>query len=280
MVNLQFSVLATGIALFVSTWTVDAGPLTNRVNAGQPVRIGFSNVPVYGFLDQKGQPKGFANVIALDVLKRMGDTNVETTVTDWGGLIPGLQANRYDLITGGMYILNVRCKSIIFSEPIAKTGVAFIVPTGNPKKINTYRDIAEKGSVVVTYSESSTIADAKKEGIAEDKIMEVPGPTEVLASVKAGRADAGSMTYFEAKSMAEQSNGTIQATDPDALPEWTQNWVGIGFRLDDADFVIKFNEALRKYLGSEEMMKSVKRYGVLPDRLPDDMTTEWICSHR
>ncbi|MER9483430.1 transporter substrate-binding domain-containing protein [Mesorhizobium sp. M0494] len=272
--------LTTGLALFVSTWTAHAGPLTDRVNAGQPVRIGFSNVPVYGFPDEKGEPKGFANVIALDVLKRMGNTNVETTVVDWGGLVPGLHANRYDLITGGMYILNARCKNVAFSEPIAKTGVAFIVPAGNPKKINSYKDIAEKGAVFVTYSGSSTIADAKKEGIAEEKIMEVPGPTEVLAAIKSGRADAGSMTYFEAKFIADQSNGTIQATDPDALPEWTQNWVGIGFRSEDADFVAKFNEALKKYVGSEEMMNSVKEYGVVPAHLRGHPTTEWICSHR
>ncbi|PTE06350.1 ectoine/hydroxyectoine ABC transporter substrate-binding protein EhuB [Mesorhizobium helmanticense] len=280
MGKLKLSTLIAGLALLVGTWTTHAGPLTDRVKAGQAIRIGFSNVLPFAYPDDQGHPKGFANEIALGVLKKMGYSNVETTVTDWGGLIPGLQASRYDIITGGMYILGPRCKSVAFSEPIAKLGDGFIVTAGNPKHVNTYKDIAEKGAIFVTYAGSSTIAAAKKEGIAEDKIMVVPGPSEVLAAIKSGRGDAGSMTYLEAKLMADQSNGEIQATDPAALPEWTYNWVGLGFRSEDADFLAKFNEALKQYIGSEEMLKSVEEYGIVASSLPGDATTKWICSNR
>ncbi|BCH05279.1 ectoine/hydroxyectoine ABC transporter substrate-binding protein EhuB (plasmid) [Mesorhizobium sp. 131-2-5] len=280
MFKFKLNILVAGLALLVGTWTAHAGPLADRATAGQPIRIGFANVLPFGYPDDQGHPKGFANEIALGVLKKMGYTNVETTVTDWGGLIPGLQASRYDIITGGMYILGARCKNVSFSEPIAKLGDGFIVTAGNPKNINTYKDIAEKGAVFVTYAGSSTIAAAKKEGIAEDKIMVVPGPSEVLAAIKAGRGDAGSMTYLEAKLMADQSNGAIQATDPAALPEWTYNWVGLGFRSEDADFLAKFNEALKQYVGSEEMMTAVKQYGIVAASLPGDTTTKWICENR
>ncbi|MUZ75899.1 transporter substrate-binding domain-containing protein [Agrobacterium vitis] len=280
MIKSILTILVAGAVLIVGAHTASAGPLSERANAGQPIRIGFSNVPIFAYPDDKEKPKGFANAIALGVLKQMGYSNIETTVTDWGGLIPGLQADRYDIITGGMYILKSRCETVSFSEPIAKLGDAFIVPAGNPKKINTYKDIAEKGAIFMTYAGSSTVAVAKKEGVSEGNIVVVPGPSEVLAAIKAGRADAGSMTYFEAKYMTDQNKGEIEATDPTALPEWTQNWVGLGFRPDDADFLAKFNEALKKYIGSDEMMNSVKEYGLLKSHLPGDATTQWICANR
>lgn len=280
MGKLKLSTLVAVLGLLVGSSTADAGPLTDRVKAGKAIRIGFANVLPFAYADHQGDPKGFANEIALGVLKKMGSTNVETNVIDWGGLIPGLQASHYDIITGGMHILGARCKNVTFSEPIAKLGDGFIVNVGNPKHINTYKDIADKGAVFVTYAGSSTIAAAKEEGITEGKIMVVPGPSEVIAAIKAGRGDAGSMTYLEAKLMADQSDGEIQATDPAALPEWTYNWVGLGFRSEDADFLVKFNEALNQYVGSDEMMNSVKQYGIVAANLPGATTTRWICSNR
>ena len=49
-----------------------------------------------------------------------------------------LNANRSDMITGGMYILKSRCENIDFSDPIGVFGDAMLVPKGNPKNINNY----------------------------------------------------------------------------------------------------------------------------------------------
>ncbi|OED41997.1 ectoine/hydroxyectoine ABC transporter substrate-binding protein EhuB [Chromatiales bacterium (ex Bugula neritina AB1)] len=272
------TILAAGIVLAVCT-SVQAGPLQDRIDAGEPIRIGFSNVPIWGYPDDGGDAKGFVNEIALGILKNMGHEDIETTVTDWGGLIPGLQANRYDVITGGLYILNSRCQNISFSEPIAQTGDAFIVPAGNPKKIQTFKDILNSGALMVTGAGYNTVESAKKEGLGDDQIMQVPGPSEMLAAVKAGRADAGGMTYFEANHFAE-TNDDIDVTDPAALPEWTLNYVGIGFRGADTDFMTKFNEALGAYVGTDEMLASVTEYGYVAGNLPGDVTAEWACANR
>lgn len=91
--------------------------------------------------------------------------------------------------------------------------------------------------------------------------MEVPGPTEILAAVRSGRADAGGVTYFTARNLAEESGGDVDVTDPSALPEETLNWVGIALRKEDEDFLNAFNEALADYIGSDEMMAAVEEYG-------------------
>ncbi len=251
-----------------------------KAKAGETIRIGFANEVPWAYPGEGNKPLGFVNAHALGVLKKMGITNIEPVVTDWGGLIPGLKANRFDIITGGMYILKSRCENVNFSDPIGVFGDAFIVANGNPKGIQTYQDIKSKGAVLVTGAGYNIVEAAKKEGIAEDKIMQVPGPTEILAAVRAGRADAGGVTFFTAQNLAKRSGGAIDVTDPSKLPEWTLSWVGIGFRKSDTAFLEAFNKAQSEHLGSDEMLAAVAEYGYTKAQLPGDVTTEYACANR
>ncbi|WP_370212359.1 transporter substrate-binding domain-containing protein [Roseovarius sp.] len=280
-INVLKTIIPAGIVLAGSALSAMAGPLMDRIEAGEPIRIGFSNIPIFGYPDESGAPKGFVNDIAIGILNEMGYDNVEATVTDWGGLIPGLKANRYDIVTGGLYILNSRCENISFSEPIATTGDSFLVPAGNPKGLSSYKDVlANEGTVLAMYSGANTVEAARREGLSDAQMMQLPGPTETLAAMKAGRADAAALTSFEAVYLADQSEGAFETTDPGALPDWTQNWVGIGFRFEDEDFLKEFNAARDRYLGSEDMLAKVKEYGYVEANLPGDTTTEWTCANR
>lgn len=271
--------LGFAIACFAAV-QAHAGELMDRIASGKSIRIGYANEPPFAYPDANNKPVGYVNAYVLGVLKEMGYENVETVVTDWGGLIPALQANRLDLITGGLYILHSRCENITFSEPMAKVSDAFIVLPGNPKGITTYKDLVKTGETMVTGAGYSLIENAKKDGVPASQITEVPGPTEILAAVVAGRAAAGAHNYGTLKDMAAKSGGKVEITDPNALPEWTQNWVSVGFRNTDKDFVEKFNAAQKKYLGTPAMMEAVKQYGYDNTFLPGDKTAEWICANR
>ena len=272
--------LLAGVALGATTVAAFAGPLMDRINAGETIRIGFANEIPFAYPGDDGSPKGFVNAEVLGVLAKMGYTNIEPVQTDWGGLIPGLQAGRFDIITGGMNILKSRCENIAFSDPMARIGDAFIVAAGNPKGIGNYTDIKDAGAVMVTGAGYSNIEQAKAAGVPEADIMQVPGPTEILAAVKAGRADAGAGTYFTMKQLAASSDGTVDVTDPGAMPEDTMNWAGVGFRKEDQDFLDSFNAVQKDYLGTDEMMAAVKDYGYDESTLPGDKTTDWVCANR
>ena len=269
--------IATALAFVAGS--AQAGPLEDRVAAGEPIRLGFAAAAPWAHPGEDGEPLGFVNVITIDVLKKMGHTNVEPVLTDWSGLIPSLIAGRVDIITGGMYILKKRCENIDFSEPIGQFGNAFIVPKGNPKGIQTYEDIKNAGAVVAAPTGYVNIEEARRVGIAEDKIINVPGTTEVLAAVRAGRADAGAMTAVEANKIAMDA-GDVEATDTNALPQWTFNWVGIGFHPDDDKFREEFNASMEGYIGSEQMLADVAQYDYIPGNVPGDVATDWICANR
>ena len=270
------AVLATAVAGSAAL----AADLLDKLNMGEAVRIGFANEVPWAYPGEDSEPLGFANAIAVGVLEKMGAETIEPVVTEWGGLIPGLKADRFDVITGGMYILGTRCENVLFSDPIGVFGDAFIVAEGNPDGIQTYEDIKRLGATLVTGAGYNIVEVAKKQGIAEDKIMQVPGPTEILAAVKAGRAAAGGVTYFTALNLAETSGGGISVTDPSMLPEWTLNWVGIAFRQSEGAMQEAFNAALQDYLGSEEMLAAVAPYGYTESQLPGDATTAHACENR
>jgi len=272
--------VAAVVALGASAVAVAAGPLMDRIEAGEPIRIGFANELPFAYPGPNGEPLGFVNAHTLGVLEKMGPTNIEPVQTDWGGLIPGLQAGRFDIITGGMNILAARCENVAFSEPMARIGDGFLVPAGNPKGLGNYEDIREEDAVMVTGAGYSNIQAARDAGVEDANIMQVPGPTEILAAVRAGRADAGAGTYFTMRQLADSAGDALEVSDPDAMPEESFNWAGIGFSKEDQDFVEAFNAAQADYLGSEEMLAAVGGYGYSEETLPGDVTTEWVCANR
>ena len=271
---------AMAVAICAASVSAIGGPLMDRIEAGETIRIGFATEIPWAYPGEGNEPIGFANVHALGVLKAMGYENIEPVVTEWGGLIPGLKANRFDIITGGMYILGSRCKNVDFAEPMGSFGDAFIVPAGNPKGLVDFVTIRDSGSVMATGAGYVSIESAKKVGVPDENVMALPGPTEVLAAVRAGRADAGALTFFTARNLAAEAGGEIEVTDPSLMPLWTKNWVAIAFRPEDSDFLAAFNDAQAEYLGSEEMLAAVGEYEYTSSQLPGDAKTEWICANR
>lgn len=277
--KLTKSLLAAGIAIAATATTVLAGPLQDRIDAGETIRIGFANIPLWGYPNENGEADGFTNDIAIQTLASMGLTNIEPVVTDWGGLIPGLKAERFDLITGGMYVLGSRCENVAFSEPVARSGDGILVAAGNPEGINSYTDILNGGHIMVTGAGYNTVEAAKNLGIADANIMQVPGPTEMVAALKAGRAAAAVLTDFEAQHLAAD-HAEIDLADSSQMEEWSKNYAAIGFRHEDQEFVEQFNAALAAYIGSDEMMALVAEHEYTEVHLPGDTTTEWACANR
>ncbi|MEO0624906.1 MAG: transporter substrate-binding domain-containing protein [Pseudomonadota bacterium] len=174
--------VATVAALCVAG-SASAQDVLERAQAGETVRVGFANDVPWTYPGDGNRPPGFVNAVALGVLGEMGIDNIGPVVTDWGGLIPGLNANRFDVIAGGMHILGSRRETVDFSEPIGVFGDVFNVTSGNPQEIQTYQDIKDQGAVLVTGAGFNIVEVARTVRIADSNVMQVPGPTEILAAV-------------------------------------------------------------------------------------------------
>ena len=78
------AIAASMAAAVLSGLPAAADELTDRVAAGETIRIGFSNEPPWAYPGENGEPLGFVHVIVLGALEKMGITEVEPVVTDWG----------------------------------------------------------------------------------------------------------------------------------------------------------------------------------------------------
>ncbi|MVW71225.1 MULTISPECIES: ectoine/hydroxyectoine ABC transporter substrate-binding protein EhuB [unclassified Bordetella] len=252
--------------------------------AAGTIRIGYANEAPYAYMDSSSNRiTGEAVEIARVVLKRMGINEVEGVLTEFGSLIPGLQAKRFDIIAAGMYVTPERCKQAAFSNPTYGVGEAFLVPKGNPKNLHSYDDLIKqdgaKLGVVVGAIQSEY---ARKLDMPLDRVVVFPDVVSALSGVQAGRADAYGATAMTINDLMKKSaSGDLEKAEPFTDPvidgESVRGYGAFAFRKDDKEFVDAFNAELAKFIGSEEHAKIVEPFGFTETELPGDMTAAKLC---
>lgn len=80
----------------------------------------------WNFTNAAGKLEGFEIDLAADLCRRM-KVECEIMAQDWDGIIPGLNAGKYDAIIAGMSITAKRMEVINFSTPYASTPGALVV---------------------------------------------------------------------------------------------------------------------------------------------------------
>ena len=134
MINMKtFALTAITATLSLGTisGTATAVTLQELQDRGQ-VRIAIANEIPYGFMDLDGTAKGVGPDVAKHIMSELGIDNIEWVATTFGSLIPGLQADRFDMVAAEMAILPQRCKEVLFSEPDSSYGEGLLVAKDNP----------------------------------------------------------------------------------------------------------------------------------------------------
>jgi octopine/nopaline transport system substrate-binding protein len=85
----------------------------------------------WNFTNAAGKLEGFEIDLANDLCKRM-KAECDIVAQDWDGIIPGLNAGKYDVIIAGMSITAKRMEVINFSVPYASTPAALAVKKTSP----------------------------------------------------------------------------------------------------------------------------------------------------
>jgi octopine/nopaline transport system substrate-binding protein len=85
----------------------------------------------WNFTGPGGQLQGFEIDLANDLCRRM-NVKCEITAQDWDGIIPSLQAGKFDAIMAGMSVTDEREKVISFSRAYANAPNGFVVEKSSP----------------------------------------------------------------------------------------------------------------------------------------------------
>ncbi|WP_428267700.1 ectoine/hydroxyectoine ABC transporter substrate-binding protein EhuB [Haliangium sp.] len=248
------------------------------------VRVGFANEAPYAYRDEdSGDLTGEAPVIARKVFERMGVPKVEGVLTEFGSLIPGLKAGRFDIIAAGMYVTPERCEQIAFSEPSYCIGEAFLVRKGNPLDLHSYEDAAKHDNARLgVVAGTVELGYAEKTGVPSDRIVVFPDPPSALAGVQADRVDAFAGTSLTVQDLIDKTaDDSVERAEPFTDPvingEKAQGCGAFGFRTADEELRKAFDTHLAELLGSDEHEALVRPFGFTAADIASRPTTASLC---
>ncbi len=200
--------LLAAAALIAGSGNAFAETTLERARRQGYIRVGFANEAPYGYATPDGKLTGESPEVVKAVLKKIGIPQVDGVLTEFGSLIPGLLAHRFDIIAAGMFITPARCREVQFSDPTYAIGQAFLVKKDDPEHIKDYGSIKANPKLkLAVMSGAVEMAYAKEAGIPFSQLVILPDQSSLVKAVQSGRADAAALTAVSIENMASKNEG-------------------------------------------------------------------------
>jgi polar amino acid transport system substrate-binding protein len=174
-----------------------------------------------------GKVEGFNVDLANEIGKRLG-AKMSITAAQWSGLLPAMQAGKYDFIVAPTTITEERNESMLFTEGYLNTDFLFAVKKGAPK-IGKLEDF--KGKVISVNKGS--VYDSWARGLVERIGWEVQSygtQTDAVQAVLSGRAFAN-VAGNTSVAWAVKKNPALETS----FNYSTGKLFGMPFRKDDVE---------------------------------------------
>ncbi len=233
------------------------------------IRIAVANEIPYGYVDPNGDAKGAGPEVATAVVEALGikAENIQWVVTNFSSLIPGLQANRFDMTAAEMAIRPERCQKVVYSEPNTSYGEGLLVAKGDPKNLHTYSDFTKGDAKVAVMAGADQLQMMQSLGVPEGNIVTIAANADAISTVATGRADAYAATGLTASNLAKKSDKVELApdfVDPVVDGKEARSWGGFNFNSDSQALRDAFNAELVKFKKTDAWKKILSDYGFTP----------------
>ncbi|WP_250502061.1 transporter substrate-binding domain-containing protein [Caballeronia sp. AZ7_KS35] len=262
---------------------VHAETITDRIRRGAPVRQAVANDSPFGYNGPDGKVIGIEVELVQRILHDMG-AKVEVTSTTFGGLIPGIQASRFDIASDGMYIRPERCKVADFSTPDFMIGAGAFIRKGNDTiHVSTMDALAQQknlrfGKLTGGQEDKAFVA----AGGDSSQISNFTDRVSLTAAVKSRRIDVGLLSALGAAAAVNNDDG-LQLVSPLKPP--MQNgkpfvyYAGFAFAKSDPAFVAEFDKRLKAIIRSPDYARLLAKYKVPADVIPvTDVDVTSLCN--
>lgn len=240
------------------------------------VRIAIGNEPPATQVDAGGTVSGAAPDVARAVFKMLGVDDVVASVSEYGAMIPGLQAGRFDVVTAGYYIRPERCAKALFTEPILCDGEAFAVAKGNPLKLTSYKSVADEQSALLgVFPTSVEEKFALAAGVPQDRMVYIPDAQSGLKMLQDGRITVLATTALSiAHLLAVAKDENVEAVSP--VEGTDVSCDGAIFAQRDGALRDAYDKALVELKQSGEFARILEPYGYSA-KLAMSTTREKLC---
>jgi polar amino acid transport system substrate-binding protein/arginine/ornithine transport system substrate-binding protein len=209
------------------------------------IRIGVeANYPPFSQMSPDGKFSGFDIDIANAICAQM---KAECTMVsqEWDGMMPALNAKKFDMIVASMSITEERKKSADFSDSY------YDIPSAWIGKAGTYASVtpaALKGKKIIV-TRNTPRAKFVQENFKDSEVLLVAKEAEVTMELAAGRGDIGfgsSLAATAAFLKSPEGKGYAKVGAPVTLGGAAQGGgVGIAMRKGEDTLRTKVNAALK-----------------------------------
>lgn len=208
------------------------------------VRIGVeANYPPFSKMGTDGKVSGFDIDIALALCAEM-KAQCTLITQEWDGMMPALQARKFDMIVASMTISDARRKVADFSDSYYDIPSTFVAKAGKFKDISP---ASLKGKVIIVTRNTPRAAYIAA-NYKESEVLLVAKEADVTLELAAGRGDIGFGSSLAATTAFLQSpeGKAFSKVGPPINPSGTQTGgTGIAMRKGEDSLRTKVNAALK-----------------------------------
>ena len=218
-------------------------------------------------LKSDGQLVGVLPDVVESVLQASGIGEFQGVLIDWGAMIPGLQARRYDLVSGGLFINPKRCGVILFSQPVLCTEEGFLTKKGNPTGVTSYAELAaHPTATAATCPGCFEHMAAKRLGVDEARLVLWDGNLQNgVQLVRIGRADTMLMPMASGLDLMSKMDDADDFELVGPAPDLAGGCAAIGFNAKDRELRDAFDAGLKKLQDSGQFEAILAKYDGNPD---------------
>jgi polar amino acid transport system substrate-binding protein len=240
------------------------------------VRIAIANEPPWTEVKADGKVTGAAPEVALAVMQKLGVDEIVASISEYGAMIPGVQAGRFDMVAAGLFMRPQRCAAVIFSEPDLCDFEAFAVQEGNPTGVTTFNEIAATDNVTIGAPGGGTEEKlALEAGVPRDRVIVVPDTQSGINMLQDGRIDVYALPYLSLADAIEKAGGGLELIGP--IENTPIFCAGAAFPKDATALRDAYNVALAELKESGEFAAIIEPFGFKAE--PAMMvTTEELCN--
>lgn len=267
---------AAGQAAFAET-------AKDRILREGRIVVGIHNRAPWGYRDEAtGEATGWHPDLLKAAFADLGVKEIDIRVTEFGALIPGLLAGRFDVVASGLSITPERCRQVAFGRPDLKELDAALVLPGNPKDIHGYRDIVDNPDVVMGAGRGSVVVrNALAAGVPNERMLLFPDIQSNVAALRAGRVDVSLLSLPTVLGLLKDGSARdVERADPFVIADEQANYAAVAFRKQDEDLKALYDEKFTALKQDGTVAGLMKKYGFAEDAtVPDTVTTEQVCGN-
>lgn len=275
-------VLAASLLAGLAAQGVQAASLKEIQERGY-VRIAVANEIPYGYMDLQGNAMGAGPDVAKHIMEKLGVKEIRWETTNFGSLIPGLRANRFDMVAAEMAVLPQRCQQVLFSEPNSSYGEGLLVAKGNPEDVHRYEDFAKSDKKIAIMAGADQLEMLQALGVPENRMVTISNNADAISTVSTGRAAAYAATSLTVSGLASKSDKVEAAqnfSDPVIDGKPARSWGAFTFAQESTDLRDAVNTQLAEFKKTDEWKQIMQKYGFSTTDAEESTTrtTEQLCA--